>query len=106
MDINFASIGVTFYSHTTPATVNHKHSISMEFCGVSFDNVTCSRFSCRIVRLGGDTFLAYSKHMYAKQILCSCRKIESGGFWQLADYPTLVFKITTLVNVYWNKVLR
>ena len=24
----------------------------------------------------------------------SCPEIESGGFWQLADYPTLVFKIT------------
>ena len=23
----------------------------------------------------------------------SCPEIESGGFWQLADYPTLVFKI-------------
>ena len=24
----------------------------------------------------------------------SCPEIESGGFWQLADYPILVFKIT------------
>ena len=22
-----------------------------------------------------------------------CPEIESGGFWQLADYPTLVFRI-------------
>ena len=24
----------------------------------------------------------------------SCPETESGGFWQLSDYPTLVFKIT------------
>ena len=31
------------------------------------------RVSCRILRLRGDTFLGYSKHMYAKQTLCkSC----------------------------------
>ena len=24
----------------------------------------------------------------------SCPETESGEFWQLADYPTLVFKIT------------
>ena len=39
----------------------------------------------------------------------SCPEIKSGGFWQLADYPILVFKIhthiLTLVNAYWNKLL-
>ena len=48
-------------------------------------------------------------NMYVKQTLCkscpsrghapppeknSCPETESGGFWQLADYLTLVFKIT------------
>ena len=37
----------------------------------------------------------------------SCPEIESGGFWQLVDYPTLQNNsILTLVNVYWNKNLR
>ena len=36
----------------------------------------------------------------------SCPEIESGGFWQLADYPTLVFKIIVFLNlviVNWNR---
>ena len=35
-----------------------------------------------------------------------CLEIESGGFWQLADYPTLVFRIRAFLNlviVNWNK---
>ena len=28
----------------------------------------------------------------------SCLEIESGGFWQLADYPTLVSKTTCMFN--------
>ena len=35
-----------------------------------------------------------------------CPEIESGGFWQLADYPTLVFRIRAFLNlviVNWNK---
>ena len=28
-----------------------------------------------------------------------CQEIESGGFWQLADYPTLVFRIRAFLNL-------
>ena len=46
---------------------------------------------------------------YAPTEICrkySCPEIESGGFWQLADYPTHVFKITAFFNLVienWNK---
>ena len=33
-------------------------------------------------------------------------EIESGGVWQLADYPTLVFRIRAFLNIVivnWNK---
>ena len=64
------------------------------------------RVSYRILRLRGDMFLGIvnvcmrNRHCANHALLGrsgffldSCPETESGGFWQLVDYPTLVFNI-------------
>ena len=58
---------------------------------------TCSWFGKISVAKDGEIMPAPRKD--------GCPEIESGGFWQLADYPTLVFRIrafSNLVIVNWN----
>ena len=39
-------------------------------------------------------YVTTNSHYFLKKNNNSCPEIESGGFWQLADYSTLMFKIT------------
>ena len=56
------------------------------FLGICVQNRTCANHTLPARGVWG----------HAPPEKFSCPEIASGGFWQLADYPTFVFKMTTV----------